>query len=448
AELTALGAAQAADLIAAGRLGAEELTRACLARIEAREAEIGAWAFLDPDHALQQARRADEARRLGRPLGPLHGVPVGLKDIFDTRDMPTEYGSVLHAGRQPREDATAVARLRAAGAVILGKTVATEFAVYTPGKTRNPVAPEHTPGGSSSGSAAAVADGMVPLALGSQTNGSIVRPAAFCGVLGYKPSFGLVSRHGVLHQSRLLDHVGGLARTLEDLALLIEVLAGHDGYDLDVPPRAQMPLQATLRQDPPVRPRLAFVPTPVWEQAEPDTREAFAELVEVLGEDIETVDLPAPFGAALDIHRTLHEVDLAVALAREYERGRDQLSPALLEMLERGRRTTAFDYHQAVAHRTQYLSLLDRLCGDYDALLTPSVPGSAPRGLEQTGSPAFCTLWTLCGLPALNLPLLADSAGLPLGVQLVGAPHDDARFLRTGRWLLARCSDDSTGDAS
>ena len=233
-----LSASEAARLIREGAISSKQMVEACLARVREADGQIQAWAFLDPDHALAQARAADELRLSGRPVGPLHGVPVGVKDIFDTADMPTENGSVLHAGRTPSRDATVVAMLRGAGAVIMGKTVTTEYAFLAPGKTRNPYNPDHTPGGSSSGSAAAVAAGMVPLAIGSQTNGSTIRPAAFCGVLGFKPTHGLIPRHGILTLSRTLDHVGLFARTIEDIALLAEQLAGYDERDPDTRPRA------------------------------------------------------------------------------------------------------------------------------------------------------------------------------------------------------------------
>ncbi len=232
-DLSLLGAAAAAGALAEGRISSEELVAACLARIKADEERVQAWAFIDPEHALRQARAADSRRREGKALGPLHGLPVGVKDIIDTADMPTENGTVLHAGRAPSADATLVSMLRAAGAIIMGKTVTTELATYSPGKTRNPHNPEHTPGGSSSGSAAAVAAHMVPLAIGTQTNGSVIRPAAYCGVVGYKPSFGLIPRHGVLKQSRPLDQIGVIARSVEDAALLAEQLIGFDQNDPD-----------------------------------------------------------------------------------------------------------------------------------------------------------------------------------------------------------------------
>src|SRR5690606_8565788 len=235
----------------------------------------------------------------GNPLGPLHGVPVGVKDIIDTADMPTEDGTVLHAGRTPTHDATVVALLRAAGAVILGKTVTTECAYFAPGKTRNPHNPDHTPGGSSSGSAAAVAAGMVPLAIGTQTNGSVIRPAAFCGVYGFKPTHGLVPRRGLIRLSRTLDPVRFFARTLEAIALLAEQMPGYDERDPDTAPRARIPFRDLAAQEPPMPPHFAFVKGPAWERAEPETKEAFEELAAALGERALTVELPESAANAL-----------------------------------------------------------------------------------------------------------------------------------------------------
>ena len=431
-----LGVVAVARQIRDGKISSEELTRACLARIEAREPEVQAWAFLDPEHALRQARAADEWRKRGRPLGPLHGLPVGVKDIIDTADMPTENGTVLHAGRRPRQDATLVSLLRAAGAIILGKTVTTELAVYGPNKTRNPHNLEHTPGGSSSGSAAAVADGMVPLAIGTQTNGSVIRPASFCGVYGFKPSHGLIPRTGVLVQSPPLDTVGVMAANLEDLALLAEPLMAFDAKDPASRPRARPNLLDALGEAPPVPPKLAFVRSPVWDQAEKDAKAGFAELVEALADQVEDVELPSAFQDAIELHRSVMEADLAKSFAREYERGRDRLSARLREMIERGQEIRAVDYNRAVQRISALNAALAEVFGTYDAILTPAAPGEAPKGLGSTGSPIFCTIWTFCGTPAVTLPLLTGASGLPIGVQLVGEKGDDARLLRTARWLI------------
>lgn len=431
-----MSANDAAAAIADGRLTSRELTEACLDSIARQEDAVGAWTFLDRDHALRQAELADDAHRAGRPHGPLHGVPVGVKDIFDTRDMPTGDGSPLHAGRVARQDAGAVSRLRQAGAVIMGKTVTTEFAVYHPGKTTNPHDSARTPGGSSSGSAAAVAAGMVPLAIGSQTNGSIIRPASYCGVVGYKPSFGLIPRNGALRLSRALDHVGVFGRSVEDAALIAECLIGFEAEDPDTRPVARPPLLAMARSAPPVTPRLAFVPSPVWDQADADTQDAFGELAEALGGMIERLDLPEGFDRALDWHRIVMETDLAANLAREYEQSPEQISPVLRNMIARGRNGySSFDYARAIEAIGGLNTALDDAFFSYDAFITPATPGEAPLGLDATGSPAFCTLWTFCGVPAVTVPLLQGANGMPIGVQLVGPRGSDARLLRIASWL-------------
>jgi Asp-tRNA(Asn)/Glu-tRNA(Gln) amidotransferase A subunit family amidase len=433
-----LSATEARRLIEDGAISAEQLVDACLAHAREVEDTVQAWQYLDPEYARRQARARDQDRREGRPSGPLHGIPVGLKDIIDTADMPTEDGTVLHAGRTPVADAAVTERLRAAGAVILGKTVTTECAYYAPGKTRNPHNPEHTPGGSSSGSAAAVAAGMVPLALGTQTNGSVIRPAAFCGVYGFKPTHGLIPRHGILRLSRTLDTVGVFARSIDEIAAACEVLVGGDERDPDTRPRARIPFRDVAAQEPPLPPLLAFVKTPLWERADEDTRAAFAELVDALGERVVEVPLPESALDALEQHRTIMEAEMAASLAAEYDRGRDKLSEVLRALLERGRKVTAFDYQSALARIPLLNQGFEPLFERCDAIITPAAPGTAPRGLEATGDPSFCTLWTLTGMPALSAPLLTGANGMPLGVQVVGRRNDDARLLRTARWLAAR----------
>ena len=436
--LHSLSASDAVHLIRQGAIDSAQLVEACLARVRETDTQVQAWAFLDPDHALAQARAADDLKRQGLPIGPLHGVPVGVKDIFDTADMPTEYGSVLYAGRTPSRDSAAVAMLRAAGAVIIGKTVTTEFATQAPGKTRNPHDPDHTPGGSSSGSAAAVAAGMVPLAIGSQTNGSVIRPAAFCGVLGFKPTHGLIPRHGMFMLSRTLDQVGVFARTVHDLALLAGQLVGYDERDPDTRPRARIPFAEVAAEEPPLPPMFAFVKTPHWERADEETKEAFGELIEHLGDRVEEVELFPSAAEAWQWHETIMEAEMAANLEREWKEGRDRLSDSLRAQLERGREVRAVDYQRAVARiRPIHESFVELFEQRYDAILTPAAPGTAPKDLASTGDPSFCTLWTLCGMPAVSLPLLQGTNGLPLGVQLVGPRDGDARLLRTARWLAA-----------
>ena len=430
-----LSASDAAKAIVDGKISSVELVRACLAQIDKVESGVQAWTFLDPEYALSQARAADGLRMSGSPMGALHGVPVGLKDIIDTADMPTENGSVLCAGRTPSRDAAVVRMLRGAGAIVMGKTVTTEYATRTPGKTRNPHNPEHTPGGSSSGSAAAVAAGMVPLALGSQTGGSVIRPASYCGVFALKPTHGLIPRTGMFQLSRSLDHVGLFARTLEDLALGLEQVAGYDEGDPDSRPRPRVPYRAIATDEPPLEPVFAFVKTPRWSQVASDAQAAFGELVETLGDRAEEVNLFE--GKAIEWARVITDAEVAVNLAREWETGRDRLSPALRTRIERGRDVLARDYLQARAHVPSlvagYAELFEQR---YDAILTPAAPGTAPKGLESTGDPMFNTVWTLCGMPAVTLPLMSGANGLPLGVQLVGPRHGDGRLLRTARWLV------------
>ena len=432
-----LTAIEAAERIAGGEISAEEYTGACLDRIAEVDGQVHAFAQLDPEEALSQARALDERRRNGHSLGALHGVPVAIKDIFDTADYKTECGSPLLKGRQPMRDATAVSRLRAAGAVIIGKTVSTEFAYFHPGPTRNPRDLDRTPGGSSSGSAAAVAAGMVPLAIGSQTNGSMIRPASYCGVYGVKPTHGLLSRARSLTLSRALDHVGVFARTLADSALILEVLAGYDADDPDTRPLAAPAFLDTLAGEPPLPPQFAFVRTPVWDQADPDTRAAFEALAGELGEAVTTVDLPPPYAAAWDDHRVIMATDMAHNLGGIIARGPDQASQQVRDFVAEGRQINAVRYLEARDAAGRYAAGLAAIFDRYEAILTPATTGVAPVG-TATGNPAFCSLWTLTGLPAVTLPLLAGEGGMPLGVQLVGPAGDDGRLLRTANWLVNR----------
>ena len=437
-----LSAVEAAALIETGLLSSCELVEACFARIDELEPTIGAWAHLDRDVALQQARDADEFRKSGLPIGALHGLPIGIKDIIDTADYPTERGTILHQGRQPEADATLVSLLKEAGAIILGKTISTELAVYAPGKTRNPHNPEHTPGGSSSGSAAAVAAAMVSLSVGTQTNGSIIRPAAYCGVYGYKPSFGRISRHGVLEQSPPLDTIGVFARDLADLALIADVLMRFDAQDKAMTTVAPPCIASVMAQEVPLEPHFAFIRTPVWEQVDQATKDGLRELIEVINETraktIDIVDMPASFAELHEDHRKVMEGDLARSFADEYQRGKAQLSNVLREMIERGQQVSDADYQESLARMQDYNAYLDEVFEDYDAILTPATPGPAPAGIEATGNPVMNTIWTFCGTPAINLPILQSPDGLPIGAQVVGERNDDARLFRSTRWLLDR----------
>lgn len=432
-DLARMGAAEAARRIAAGEITSQELVEACLATIAAREDAVQAWQYLDPDYAREQARRADAWRATGHTTGPLHGVPVGIKDIIDTEDMPTEHGSPYFAGHQPTEDAAVVRGLKDAGAIILGKTVTTELAVLHPGKTRNPHRAGHTPGGSSSGSAAAVAVDMVPLAVGTQTGGSVIRPAAYCGVFGFKPTHGLISRHGIISQSPALDTVGVFARSVEDLAIGADCLTAYDPRDPGMWPRSRPRLHATALEEPPLEPIFAFVKGPAWDQAEPVTQEAFAELAQALGERCDEVDLPEVYAEGLRWQRLIQMADVAKSYGPLLAKSPDLMSDLLKSLVEEGRAVPATDYNTARDYQQVLSAGLDQIFERYDAIITPATTGPAPT-IETTGSPIFCGLWTYMGVPAVSLPLL-EVDGLPLGVQLVGPRRDDARLLRTARWL-------------
>jgi Asp-tRNA(Asn)/Glu-tRNA(Gln) amidotransferase A subunit family amidase len=440
-ELTLLPAAEAARAIAAGELLSADLVAACLAVTDLREPEVMAWQALDREHAMAQARSCDEERQSGRMIGPLHGVPVAIKDNIDTADLPTEDGTVLHAGRRPDADATLVARLRSAGAVILGKTVTTEFAYFTPGKTRNPHNAAHTPGGSSSGSAAAVAARMAPLAVGTQTNGSVIRPASFCGVVGFKPSYGLISRHGVLRTSRSLDQIGVFARSVRDAALIAQCLCGHDPLDPDTLAVSMQQMAAVATSEPPLPPVFGLLRSPLWEQTSSDTRDGFAELSEVLGDRCPPFDLGATAQEAIGVLQTIMRAEMAFSLGGEYTRGKDRMSARLVELIEGGRQVGAVDYQQALMEAEALHDEIDALFDSCDALMLPSAPGIAPAGLESTGDPVFCSMATLLGMPAVSLPLMIGENGLPIGVQLVGRRRDDGRLLRAAHWLVGRLAE-------
>lgn len=433
--LLTLGAVELRDRIAAGELRAVELAEACLAAIERLEPAIGAWAWLDRDHALRQARALDEHRASGRPIGPLHGLPVGLKDIVDTAGIPTENGTAVDAGRVPVDDAFVVRRLRQAGALVMGKTVTTELAFRSPGRTRNPHDPARTPGGSSSGSAAAVAARMVPLAVGTQTVGSVIRPASFCGIVGFKPSFGLIPRTGILAQAPSLDTVGVFAGDVEGAALLADALAGHDPADAATVPSPAPRLHAIAATKPPVRPALAFVAQPAWQAADRDVRDGFDELRALLGDACDEVELPGPFDEAVKACSVVQLAELSRSYHRYHRIGDERLSFALKTGIDDGRAILAHDYLAALDWRAPLGAALDGVFERYDAIVTPAALGPAPAGLDSTGNPVFNALWTFCGTPAIALPLLQSGGGLPIGVQLVGRRGDDGRLLRTARWL-------------
>jgi amidase len=399
--------------------GAARTLERLLARITAREPVIRAWTHLGAEAALETARARDREE----PRGPLHGAAIGVKDVIDTADMPTAYGSVIYAGHRPAADAACVALLRAAGAIVLGKTATTEFAGWHAGPTVNPRDPRRTPGGSSSGSAAAVAAGMVPAALGTQTGGSVIRPAAFCGVVGFKPSFGLIPRAGVKTLADSLDTVGVLAANVADAARVAGVLAGW----------------AATAPDPFPGPRVGLHPTIHAGRAEPAAIALLREVADRLGRAgarIVPVTAPPAFDALYELQPLIETAESARALAHEWHCHRDALSPSLRASIEAGAATAPEAYREAVA-RAEACRASDALFADCDVLLTPSALGEAPLGLADTGDNLFNRIWTLLHVPCLTLPASRGANGLPLGVQLVGRRLDDARLLGIARWVEA-----------
>ncbi len=427
--LNLLSASEAVRQIKAGRLTAEELVQSCLNQIERLESFLKAWVHLSPEKVLETARAIDRAVQEGQSVGPLPGIPVGVKDIFNTKDMPTQMGSPIWAGFTPGNDARVVSYLRWAGAVIPGKTAMAEFAVHTPGPTVNPHHPEHTPGTSSSGSAAAVASYMVPLALGSQTAGSTIRPASYCGIYGFKPSFGLIPRTGSLKTTDTLDTIAFFARTVEDLELLFDVLRVRG---------ANYPLCDALLDDParkkPVgRPwRVALVKGPKWDGAEPYAQQALLDYASQIsrqeGIAVEEVGLPAEFEQGHDLHAVIYDKALSYYFKQEF-RKETLVSPIMKEMIRRGLEISLEEYRQALEGQRHLAQLLDDWFADrWDILLTLSTGGEAPRQGEAD-RPDSCLLWTLCGLPAINLPVFLGPAHLPFGAQIAARRYNDFDLL-------------------
>ena len=423
-KLNELSAREAARRLAVRDITAEQLARACLERIEARESTVGAWIHLDPDAVLAQARQLDA----GPVRGPLHGLPIGVKDIIDTIDMPTCYGSAVYPGHRPAADAACVALARAAGALILGKTVSTEFAWFHPGKTANPRDPRCTPGGSSSGSAAAVADAMVPLAFGTQTAGSIVRPASYCGVVGYKPTYATLPRAGIKPLAESLDTLGVMARSPGDAALLVGALSGRNL------------LLAPLER----APKIALCRTQEWKAAQPETVAALehaAKTASRAGAQVNELALPREFSGLQQAQIDLMNYEAYRALATDRVHHFDKLSDTLRKLLDTASKVDAARYDEARALAATCRAMLGDVFGDADVILAPSAPGEAPRGLGATGDPIFCRNWTLLGVPAMNIPCSQGPNGLPVGVQVIGRIGDDARAVAVAEWLQQRYED-------
>jgi Asp-tRNA(Asn)/Glu-tRNA(Gln) amidotransferase A subunit family amidase len=418
--LNELSATEIAAKITTGETTCEAVTRDCLAHIAARDDVVKAWVNFDPDLAIAQARALDAAPR----RGPLHGVPIGLKDTIDTFDMPTEMGSPLYRGNQPRADAACVALLRRAGAVILGKTATCEFAGSAPPETTNPHNPAHTPGGSSSGSAAAVADDMVPAALGTQTGGSVLRPSSFCGIFGYKPTYNTFNKIGVWPAADSIDTIGWLGRSIDDIELLSAVLR----MQAPEPPR----MLGTA-------PRIGLCRTEIWNTAQDETRTAVETAAQKLGNagaTVRDIELPQAFTGMHAIARsTINYYERAACMAFAWDHQREALSPQMRGYIENGLRISCDEYVAALRRVDECRSLLSGVFDEFDVLLTPCVPGEALKGLASTGDPAMQAIWTALHTPSMTLPSHRGPNNLPVGIQLVAQRYDDDRLLASARWI-------------
>lgn len=422
-ELHELTATAIVTAIASGKTTAEAVTRACLEHIASREPQVQAWQYLDPDLAIRQARTLDAA-----PVrGPLHGVPVGMKDIIDTADMPTEYGTPIHAGHRPHMDAACVALTRRAGGLIMGKTVTTEFANRHPGKTRHPQDPQRTPGGSSSGSAAAVGDCMVPLAVGTQTTGSTIRPAAYNGCFGYRPTWGDLRLAGVMEAAGSLDTLGIIARSVEDVALYRNVLAGIKPEPLSASPCNP--------------PRVGVCRTQFWAETDAATQSAIehcAAAMSKAGARVSDLTLPAAFDPIEEIHQRISSFEFARNRSWELNHYPEKISATLRNgRLKHGLAYSFEQYRDARAAAEQLRLMLDDIFKDCDVILTPSAAGEAPVGLNATGSAAFSSIWTACHTPSMTLPLFKGANHLPIGVQLVTRRDADRPLFEIARWTAA-----------
>lgn len=432
-----LGVVELTDCFKQGSLGLRDYIAAMHTHCQAVEPEVKALAHYSKEFVDLQVDRLESLKNSGTPLPSLFGVPVAIKDNIDTHDYPTECGYAGYSGRTPSVDALLVHKLREAGALVWAKSRSTELAFMNPTITENPRAPGYTPGGSSSGSAAAVASGLVPAAIGTQTNGSVIRPASFCGVYGYKPSRGLIFNGGVLKSAPSLDQVGVFARSVEDLASVAEVMVG--GHQLDSGQLVfPLGLKTICQEEPPLPPRLMFAKTPLWDRMDAASQSAFLALLEELKDCMVDVELPASVGNSLAWHKAIMEAEMHVSLSRVLAATGGQASAATLGIVERGAKILAPDYLLARERMHNAPAAFDEYFDHFDAIVTPAALGPAPKGLGSTGDPAMCTIWTFAGLPCISLPLLQTEVGLPIGVQLVGGLRNDARLLRTARWLARR----------
>ena len=425
-----------------GQISSVEVCKAYIARIDKFEKDVKAWNFFDKKTLLEKAEEADEYRKSGKPLGLLHGLPIAVKDIFGTIDMPTECGTVFRKKMSASQDSEVVNLLKNAGAIIMGKTVTAELAFIHPGKTTNPHDYSRTPGGSSSGSAAAIASQMAPLSIGSQTGGSIIRPASYCGVVGYKPSYGLISRSGVLKTSEKLDTIGVFGKSVEDVALLAKTLIKKDIYDSSTVHFAADNMLEECKKGPIFEPKFIFYKTDNWKNIHKESKDAFDFFIKKFQKNIEVFETPSYFKDIPRYHQVIHETDLANNFQPYYKKDKKKLSKEMRDAIERGMKHSAFEYANAIDFMKQSYESYKEVFEDYHGVITPASSGVADKGLKSTGSADFQKIWTYLGLPAISLPLLTGENNLPLGVQLIGNKLDDLRFLGIANWLEKNCKDE------
>jgi len=438
-DIFSLSANELAAQLREGEISSVEVCSQYIERIGKFEKDVKAWSHFNKKLLLEKAAEADEHRISGKPLGLLHGLPVAVKDIIGTLDMPTECGTTIRKKMTASQDSEVVNLLKVAGAIIMGKTETTELAYFHPGKTTNPHDYKRTPGGSSSGSAAAVAAHMAPLSIGSQTNGSTIRPASYCGVVGYKPSYGLISRYGILKQSDKLDQVGIFGKSVEDVALLAKVLIKKDLFDPSTIHYSAEDMIDVCRKGPLFDPKFIFYKTKNWKNLDKESQESFEIFIKTFKKNIEVFDTPSYFDDIPKYHKIIHETDMANNFQLYYKKYKKKLSKEMVSAIERGLKNSATEYAEAIDFMKRSYDSYKEVFEDYHGVLTPASSGVAPKGLGNTGSPEFSTVWTYLGLPSISLPLLTGKNDLPLGIQLIGDKHDDLRFLGVASWVEKNC---------
>ena len=440
-EIISLSLEQLASKIKDAQLSSVDVCKAFIERIEKFDKEIKAWAHFDKKVLLEKAEEADEHRRSGKPLGSLHGVPVAVKDIIGTIDMPTECGTVIRKGKSYSQNAEIIDMLHSAGALVMGKTATSELAFLGPSDTTNPHDNSRTPGGSSSGSAAAVASFMAPVSIGSQTGGSIIRPASYCGVVGYKPTYGLISRNGVLRTSYNLDHMGVFGRSVEDVAMLAKVLIKKDKYDPATIHYSASNFVEETKKGPLFEPKFIFYKTEHWKLIDKKSQGAFEYFIKSFPKNIEVFDTPSYFKDIHKYHQIIHETDLANNFSVYYKKYKKKLSKYMQDAIANGNKHSAKEYAEAIDFMKRSYESYQEVFEDYHGILSPSSPGVAPKGLKSTGTAEFNKVWSYMGTPCISLPLLEGENNLPLGVQMIGDKYDDHRFLGVANWLEKECKE-------